>query len=273
MPLQRLHHGSNTQGDTMKTITCAIQKGGQGKSMLCTHIAFLAAEMGKRVLVVDLDSQGTLSRNLAVEFDRAAAPAFGLFKGAMRPALPLSLAIKTKGTIAAYTGDRALVAVDETPSLQAQALRKSLATLVGSFDLCVIDPPPTLGKRLSAALIASDFVVMPFVPARESVDGLGDLMETIEQHKQEHNPDLHVLGLLPNKVNSRSASERRIIADIADAAPGMLLPMRLHERTSVSGAMAESRPVWARQGGASQRLAAEETRSACAHILKTVFKK
>ncbi|MCA9556819.1 MAG: sigma 54-interacting transcriptional regulator, partial [Myxococcales bacterium] len=42
--------------------------------------------------------------------------------------------------------------------------------------LMVLDPPPTLGKRLRAALIAADFVVMPFVPARESVDGLGDLM-------------------------------------------------------------------------------------------------
>ncbi len=257
----------------MKTIVCAIQKGGQGKSMLCTHLAFLAAEQGKRVLAVDLDSQGTFSRNLAVEFDRQAAPAFSLFTGAHRLALPLSLAIKTKGSIAAYTGDRDLVAVDETPSLQPLALRKSLAACAGDFDLCVIDPPPTLGKRLAAALIAADFVVMPFVPARESVDGLGDLMETIELHKQEHNPNLHVLGLLPNKVNSRSAAERRIIADIAEAAPGMLLPMQIRERTSVSGAMAESRPVWAVKGGESQRLAADETRSACAHILKTVFKK
>jgi chromosome partitioning protein len=257
----------------MKTIVCAIQKGGQGKSMLCTHLAFLAAEQGKRVLAVDLDSQGTFSRNLAVEFDRQAAPSFGLFKGAYRPALPFVLAIKAKGSIAGYTGDRGLVAVDETPSLQPLALRKSLAACAGDFDLCVIDPPPTLGKRLAAALIAADFVVMPFVPARESVDGLGDLMETIELHKTEHNPNLHVLGLLPNKVNSRSAAERRIIADIADAAPGMLMPMQIHERTSVSGAMAESRPVWAMHGGASQRLAADETRSACAHILKTVFKK
>ena len=84
----------------MKTIVCAIQKGGQGKSMLCTHLAFLAAEQGRRVLAVDLDSQGTFSRNLAVEFDRQAAPAFSLFTGAHRLALPLSLAIKTKGSIA-----------------------------------------------------------------------------------------------------------------------------------------------------------------------------
>ena len=257
----------------MKTIVCAIQKGGQGKSMLCTHLAFMAAEMGKRVLVVDLDSQGTFGRNLAVEYDRQAAPAFGLFKGAHRPALPLTLTLKTKGSIAAYTGDRALVAVDESPALQPQVLRASLAACADEFDICVIDPPPTLGKRLAAALIAADFVVMPFVPARESVDGLGDLMETIELHKQEHNPNLQVLGLLANKVNSRSAAERRILAEIAKAAPGMLLPMHIRERTSVSGAMAESRPVWAVHGGESQRLAAEETRSACAHILKTVFKK
>lgn len=242
--------------------------------MLCTHLTFLAAEMGKRVLAVDLDSQGTFIRNLSADFDREKSPSFGLFAdGAMRPALRLSLGINTKGSISAYTGGRDLVAVDETPSLQPLALRQSLAYCANDYDLCVIDPPPTLGKRLAAALIAADFVVMPFVPARESVDGLGDLMDTIAQHKQEQNPNLHVLGLLPNKVNSRSSAEQRIIAQIKTAAPGMLLPMQIKERTSISGAMAESSPVWAIRGGESQRLAAAETRTACAYILKTVFKK
>jgi chromosome partitioning protein len=152
-----------------------------------------------------------------------------------------------------------------------ETLRARLPSCAGDADLVVIDPPPTLGKRLRAALIAADCVVMPFVPARESVDGLGDLMDTIEEIKQRHNPALQVLGLLANKVNSRSGFDRRILDDIKQAAPDMLMPVAINERTSIAGAMAMSRPVWHAAGGASQRDAAAEVREACSHILKIVF--
>lgn len=256
----------------MKTIVSAIQKGGQGKSMLDTHLAFMAAELGKSVLAVDLDGQGNFSRNLSPEYDRDHSPSFGLFSGGVKTSHPVALPFSAKGSISMLTGDHRLVSVDETPSMEPGALRASLAHF-RAVDLCVIDPPPTLGKRLRAALMAADFVVMPFVPARESVDGLGDLMDTIEQVKNQHNPGLQVIGLLPNKVNSRSKADQKIIADIRAVAPGMLLPMQINERTSISGAMAVSRPVWHVSGGESQRLAAAEIRAACSFILKTVFKK
>lgn len=258
----------------MKTIVCAIQKGGQGKSMLGTHLAFLAAEQGRSVVAVDLDGQGTLTRNLFDgEIDRDAAPTLSLFTGTLRPPTAITPPFSLKGNIRLMTGDRRLVQIDETPKISAEMLRTRLPECADGADLVVLDPPPTLGKRLRAALMAADFVVMPFVPARESVDGLGDLMDTIEEVKREHNPGLQVLGLLANKVNSRSGFDRRILDDLQQAAPDMLLPMMIHERTSVSGAMAVSRPVWHGSHGASQQLAAAEVRKACGHILQTVFKR
>lgn len=258
----------------MKTIVCAIQKGGQGKSMLGTHLAFLAAEQGRSVVAVDLDGQGTLTRNLFEgEIDRDASPTLSLFTGPVRPPTQIKLPFRVEGSIRLMTGDRRLVQIDETPKIGVEALRDRLAQCAAGADLVVVDPPPTLGKRLRAALLAADYVVMPFVPARESVDGLGDLMDTIEEVKREHNPGLQVLGLLANKVNSRSGFDRRILDDLQQAAPDMLLPMTIHERTSVSGAMAASRPVWQGSHGASQQLAAVELRKACEHILHTVFKR
>lgn len=258
----------------MKTIVCAIQKGGQGKSMLATHLAFLAAEQGRSVLAIDLDGQGTLTRNLFEgELDRDASPTLSLFTGTPRQSTALELPFKLKGSVRVMTGDRRLVQIDETPKIGIEALRDRLAQCADGADLVVLDPPPTLGKRLRAALIAADFVVMPFVPARESVDGLGDLMDTIEEVKRDHNPGLQVVGLLANKVNSRSGFDRRILDDIQKAAPDMLLPMMIHERTSVSGAMATSRPVWLGATGESRQKAGAEVRKACTHILQTVFKR
>jgi len=258
----------------MKTIVCAIQKGGQGKSMLSTHLAFLAAEQGRAVLAVDLDGQGTLTRNLYEgAIDRDESPTLSLFTGTLRQPTLLELPFRLKGSVRVMTGDRRLVQIDETPQIGAETLRDRLAQCAAGADLVVLDPPPTLGKRLRAALIAADFVVMPFVPARESVDGLVDLMDTIEEVKREHNPGLQVIGLLANKVNSRSSFDRRILDDLQEAAPDMLMPMMIHERTSVSGAMATSRPVWYGAQGASRQLAGAEVRKACTHILQTVFKR
>jgi chromosome partitioning protein len=256
----------------MKTIVCAIQKGGQGKSMLSTHLAFLAAEQGRTVVAVDLDGQGTLGRNLLDGgIDRDASPTLSLFTGELRQPTALAIPFHLAGSILLMTGDRRLEQVDETPEIGMWTLRERLPSCAGQADLVVIDPPPTLGKRLRAALIAADYVVMPFVPARESVDGLGDLMDTIEEVKQQYNPTLQVLGLLANKVNSRSGFDRKILDDIRQAAPDMLMPVAINERTSVAGAMAMSRPVWFAANGASQRDAANEVRDACTHILKTVF--
>jgi chromosome partitioning protein len=120
-------------------------------------------------------------------------------------------------------------------------------------------------------LAAADYVVVPFVPARESLDGLGDLMDTIEEIKQEFNPGLQVIGLLANKVNSRSGFDKSVLAELNSVAPDMLLPIVIHDRTSITRAMASSQPVWYQAHGSSHKLAAKEFRQACDLILNNVF--
>jgi chromosome partitioning protein len=252
----------------MKTLVVANQKGGVGKSAIATHLAFLSAEQGHRVLAVDIDSQGTMSRNLCGDAELPAGQAAQLFKG-LKPS-PTRCA--NNDNVDVIAGDKALSDVDESPKLVATALRDALRKYSG-YALCVIDPPPTLGKRLKAALAAADYVVMPFSPTRESVDGLGELMDTIEDVKRTLNPNLTIVGLLPNLVNARSAAQVKALAEIQEAAPDLLLPCHVASRTSVADMLAQSRPVWWRSRGQSQRLAADEMRAACGYILKTVLKK
>jgi chromosome partitioning protein len=253
----------------MKTVTFAIQKGGQGKTALCTHLVEYAAAQGMSVLAVDLDGQGNFSRNLQQdEFDRDLASVYHVFVNDPFPPMPLR---RKLGEVSLYSGDQRLVEVDETPSMRPELLRDFLQEWTPMFDLCVIDPPPTLGKRLRAALLAADGVVMPFVPARESIDGLGDLLDTVESVRSGGNSELKVLGLLANKVNSRSKSEAKILTDLRNQLGSLLMPMQVNERTSIAEALANSRPVWARSGGESQRLAAAELETACKAILKNLF--
>lgn len=260
----------------MRVIVCANQKGGVGKTAIATHIAFMAAETGLRVLALDLDAQGTLTRNLSAEFDGADVGSAGLFQAQAVKQQPLDVMVKAarrNGALAVLPGDERLVAIDHDPAMQAGALRAALRAYAEDFDLCVIDPPPTLGKRLEAALVAADFVVMPFTATRESIDGMGQLMATIHAAKESANPGLNIIGFLANQVNTRSMQQRKVLAQVQAAAPGLLLATRISARTSIADMLALSRPVWQHTSGESHLRAAVEMRNACKHILQIAFKK
>jgi chromosome partitioning protein len=257
----------------MKTIVCANQKGGVGKTTINAHLAFFAAEIGERVLAIDLDSQRTLSKDLFAGLDDesgAGSMASALFgKRAVEPKRVLSPP-KCKGLIDLVAGDDGLQRIDETSSVSALALRERLSKITG-YDVCIIDPPPTLGKRLEAALIAADCVVMPFVPTRQGVDGLGQLMDTVERVRSTSNPNLVVIGLLANLVNKRSANQLQTLEELGQSVGELLLPISIASRTSIADALGESVPVWGRQGGGSQREAALEMREAIDTILGKCF--
>lgn len=257
----------------MKTVVCAIEKGGQGKSMLASHITWLCAATGRKVLAVDLDGQGNFSAYLLGAYDRTAAPSMSLF--AKRPAAPLAVHFPkgSRGTVHVFTGDKSLRAVDESARIATSALRDTLRTLAGDFDVCVIDSPPGSAKRMEAGLLAADHVVMPFEAKAASVQGLKDLLDTLQAIQRSGNPHLNIIGLLPNRINSRSNNQQELLALVQKIAPGKVLPFSIQERTSIEHALELQMPVWQSVNGASHRLAANEVLMACTHIVKTLLQK
>lgn len=156
----------------MKILAVANQKGGVGKSAIATHLALRAAEPGSNVLVVDLDGQGTCTRNLLSEVPPDACLAHELLSVKTSSRVPSATAY-AKVSIFPFSHD--LNAMEEKSPVIEQQLRVKLAALTG-YDLCVIDTPPSLGRRLRAALRAADSVLTPFEAARESIDGIVDLV-------------------------------------------------------------------------------------------------
>lgn len=257
----------------MKTLVCAIEKGGQGKSMLASHVTWLCEATGKRVLAVDLDGQGNFSAYLLGDYDRTAAPCRSLF--GKRPAVPLQVERPpgSVGSVHVYTGDKTLREVDESPRIPASALRDALQGLAGSFDVCVIDSPPGSAKRMEAGLLAADHVVMPFEAKAASVQGLKDLLDTVQAIQRSGNPKLNIIGLLPNRINSRSNNQQELLEQVQRIAPGKVLPFTIHERTSIEYALELQQPVWQNVNGDSHRQAANEVLTACTEIVKTLFRK
>lgn len=185
----------------MKTLVLCNQKGGVGKSAVATLLAHHLAQRGQRVLAIDLDHQGNLSKPLRLSgcASPSAATADALLTGAPPPlpAQPFVL----------IPGDRALLGLERQPALHtpfARHFRTFLTSVDTAFDVCVIDTNPNPDIRVIAALASADFVLSPIQLNQEAMDGVSGLLNHervgLRKIKAVLNPKLALIGLLPTMV-------------------------------------------------------------------------
>jgi len=249
----------------MRVLAVANQKGGVGKSTLTVHLAYAALEAGLRVLLVDMDKQGSLS----LSFPPNVASATGMLASSLYDAEPdEAQPEKVTDTLAIIRADNGLLAIDKAEN---QVIRRPWAALrrfAKDFDLCLIDTPPLLGVRLMASLAAADFVVTPVSVGLYELAGVADLMQTIHVVRtQGFNPRLRHVGILPMKTNNRSNEERQALLALRERYGAAILPEVLPERAPVRKAIAQRRPVWIATKGDGHLKAAQEWRAACESIL------
>ena len=250
----------------MKTLVVANQKGGVGKSTVAVHLAWLALEQGRKVLLVDLDGQANASRTFASEFTGLPASALFTTDPGSADAAPQALS----ASFALISAD---MGINDVEGLRLDSIRRPaahLASLAATMDpdtLCIIDTPPTLGRRLLAALIAADAVVSPLGLNGYSLQGIMDLQSTINTVRRKFNPRLQNIGLLPNMVNSRSATHTKMLHDLQRALGDKLLPFTINTRVAISDSIDRGKPVWQARTGQSTRLAGQEMRSVCTEVL------
>lgn len=253
----------------MRVLAVANQKGGVGKSTLTVHLAYAAVEAGLRVLLVDLDKQGSLSLSFeATEGEPEGLAASALFSADAPAGQPQRLG-----------ENLAIIRADETLSLLNGGVKdaekrpaRNLSRFAADYDLCLIDTPGAIGfnpPMTVAALIAADAVVCPFSVGLYEGKGLADLWAYLKSIKTAaYNPRLRLLGLLPSKVNTKSSEEREALDQLrAQFGPGVILPGLLAERTAVKQSIMRRRPVWRNTKGAGHLAAAKEWRAVCNHIL------
>lgn len=249
----------------MQIVAIANQKGGVGKSTLAVHLAWLALEQSRPVLLVDLDGQANSSRTFADEFT-------GLLASTLFTEKPGSITGSPQAISEQLSLIPADMAINDVEGLELESIERPAVHLraltLAPETLVIIDTPPTLGRRLLSALIAADAVVSPVALNGYSIQGITDLQKTIQTVIRRFNPRLKNIGLLANMVNSRSATHTRMLAELREALGDKLLPVTLGHRVAISDAIDNGRPVWQHSRGESAQRAAQEMRGVCTAILE-----
>lgn len=209
----------------MKTIAVGNQKGGVGKTTTTLNLGYALADRGRRVVLVDLDPQASLTVACGVADSAGHSLAEVLTGGAAIT----SVLVELRAGLSLVPGD---IALSETELIlvsrmgREYALRQALQPLASSFDYCLIDCPPSLGLLTINSLGAADSVLIPAIPQYLDLRALAIFNSTIDLVRKQINPGLMIAGILPTFYDGRLKLHGEIL-QAWEAAELPILPMRI----------------------------------------------
>src|SRR3954454_8446389 len=197
------------------TLAVANQKGGVAKTTSVASIGAALAELGEKVLLVDLDPQACLTFSLGIDPEDLELSVHHVLTKGMDPA-EVILETEDGGALMPATMERARAEADlRTRPGREQVLKMALEDVDG-YDWVLLDCPPSLGVLTVAALTAARGVLIPLQCETLSHRGVGQLLDTVHDVRRFTNRKLEVWGVLPTLYDGRTNHARAVLDNISE---------------------------------------------------------
>lgn len=228
-----------------KIISFANQKGGVGKTTSCVNIAASLGVLGYKVLIIDMDPQGNATSGVGVSKKTLKSSSKDVLtdvvsaKDAVIATAYENLSIiPTNTTLAGAEFD--LYDFDESE----YRLKKALAEVKDEFDYILIDCPPSLGMLTINAFTASDGIIVPMQCEFYALEGLSQLMITINRIKRLYNAELNVSGILITMYNGRLLLSMQVMAELSKHYGDKLFDTKISRNVKLTEAPGFGKPVY-----------------------------
>ena len=223
----------------MRTIVITNQKGGCGKTTTAVNLSAALAQMGHRVLIVDLDPQAHATLGLGYEPDTLDRTIYHSLANKQLAISKVITSTKVKGldlvpsNILLAKAQNELIAVPRKEYILADHLK----TVSGKYDFCVIDCPPSLGLLTFNALVASTDIIVPVQVHYYALEGLKQLLETVKTARKRFYPcSVKILGILLTFVEGKATLSHQVEQQMRKFFGNLVFDTVIHSSISLAEA-------------------------------------
>ena len=243
-------------------IAVTNQKGGVGKTTTSINLSFSLTKEGKRVLLIDFDLQGNATSGLGVDKQSLASSVLDVVQGEKKlPDVVLETKYKNLGLVPA-TPQLANSEVELAKAEHRFTRLKDALNGYEGYDYVIVDSPPSLSLLTVNGLISADYVLLPVQAEFYALEGLGQLLETIQLIRKGMNPTLELIGVLVTMLDSRTSLSQQVHEEVKKHFPGKIFETTIPRNVRIAEAPSHGEPVgaydkWCKGARAYKALAKE----------------